>query len=688
MTFFLFNSRATDDVINVKDFGALGNGSHDDTTAIQAAINAMYASALKSCILFFPPGSYLVTSTINISNNNVGSNFTSGIIQGSGRFATSISGNIGSGFVFAMDDATNGPEEIANLSLVNSSTVIGTGALMYNNSSMRITNCHFFGMVNIFQPYNIFQGSIQNCTGEAGSDPTTGGTGTFGICGNACNVEGWRSASAYQAAMQFNGANTATISGSSAEDCTAGLLAGFGTGWASQCTVSGNVLTVGGTLGTSTVEQKQFQTGAEIFMRGLTTTADWGISPFASTICIVTETNAENPSRTGVGWAGTYTISRSANIASPVPCISRYIIGMSGLTVNSFETEAAYFIIVAANISGCTFNSCGGSSTIAECVNAFGTTGFTANTGFYIRGGCGTTSFVSCAANSNAFNAGWYFDPNGGLNSNFSLINCSSQRLADSLTGTSSSISNGSGGAGTILNVVSYTGTSGPNVGMKVTGAGVTAGTVITRNYTTDTQAISSYSYNSGTGLVTLTMANTQTIPNGWNIAISGLNIPTLNIVTTAVSVSGTTVTYTAPTGQVGSPSGGGTLHTLTGLAGVGTYGVNNSQLVTGTAMTIHQGEDWIIPTSNDGKTGVNLIDCNSGNLPAGYVSGLANGMARTYASLPGNVGSNSNYPVQDGMEYPIIDSNTAVWGATVAGGGSNHVKVRYNGANWTVVGK
>jgi hypothetical protein len=34
-----------------------------------------------------------------------------------------------------------------------------------------------------------------------------------------------------------------------------------------------------------------------------------------------------------------------------------------------------------------------------------------------------------------------------------------------------------------------------------------------------------------------------------------------------------------------------------------------------------------------------------------------------------------------------ISDSNTATWGATVAGSGSNHVLARWNGSNWTVVG-
>lgn len=51
----------------------------------------------------------------------------------------------------------------------------------------------------------------------------------------------------------------------------------------------------------------------------------------------------------------------------------------------------------------------------------------------------------------------------------------------------------------------------------------------------------------------------------------------------------------------------------------------------------------------------------------------------RTFANLPAS-------PVA-GMEATVTDSNTATWGATIAGGGSNNVKARYNGTNWTVVG-
>ena len=56
------------DYINVKDFGAIGDGVTDDTAAIQAAINSAHlASTGIQDIIFFPAGSYKV-NTITISD--------------------------------------------------------------------------------------------------------------------------------------------------------------------------------------------------------------------------------------------------------------------------------------------------------------------------------------------------------------------------------------------------------------------------------------------------------------------------------------------------------------------------------------------------------------------------------------------------------------------------------------------
>jgi hypothetical protein len=53
------------DVVSVKDFGAVGDGVADDTTAIQNAFNAAGAANRS---LFFPSGDYRVTAPINTPN--------------------------------------------------------------------------------------------------------------------------------------------------------------------------------------------------------------------------------------------------------------------------------------------------------------------------------------------------------------------------------------------------------------------------------------------------------------------------------------------------------------------------------------------------------------------------------------------------------------------------------------------
>jgi hypothetical protein len=70
------------DVVNVLDFGAVGNGVADDTAAIQAAIDAV--SATGGGAVLFQNGTYKVTSNILIDNDYVG-------IVGSSQGVTIIS---------------------------------------------------------------------------------------------------------------------------------------------------------------------------------------------------------------------------------------------------------------------------------------------------------------------------------------------------------------------------------------------------------------------------------------------------------------------------------------------------------------------------------------------------------------------------------------------------------------------
>lgn len=84
------------DVVSVKDFGAVGDGTTDDTAAIQAAINAVLAYGGAYCVaLYIPPGKYKLTATININVNNY--NFA---MYGAGPLASQFvrSGNYGDTF--------------------------------------------------------------------------------------------------------------------------------------------------------------------------------------------------------------------------------------------------------------------------------------------------------------------------------------------------------------------------------------------------------------------------------------------------------------------------------------------------------------------------------------------------------------------------------------------------------------
>jgi hypothetical protein len=61
-----FSSGGSGTFINVKDYGALGNGSTDDYAAIQAALDA--AMALGSATVYFPAGAYRVDTTPQITD--------------------------------------------------------------------------------------------------------------------------------------------------------------------------------------------------------------------------------------------------------------------------------------------------------------------------------------------------------------------------------------------------------------------------------------------------------------------------------------------------------------------------------------------------------------------------------------------------------------------------------------------
>jgi hypothetical protein len=142
---------------NVKDFGARGNGSTDDTAAIQAAVTAAHNSGGA---VFFPPGNYRVTSTIRAEGGNPNFLFIS--LIGSGIWST-IAGNFPGWLV----DLTGGPSDNASMVTVeklsfNNGHPNGGGLRLASAIVTTVKECVFSGHKGIAL-YSTKTSSIRDC---------------------------------------------------------------------------------------------------------------------------------------------------------------------------------------------------------------------------------------------------------------------------------------------------------------------------------------------------------------------------------------------------------------------------------------------------------------------------------------------------------------------------------------------
>ncbi|WP_020601981.1 glycosyl hydrolase family 28-related protein [Spirosoma spitsbergense] len=156
-------------MINVKDYGAFGDGGHDDTAAIQNAINFAKSQSYPTgggtyqISVFFPAGFYYITAPINITNavgiwlmGDGGKYISTSIIGVTGRSIFDFSGSSVSGcenFTF-LSNSGNGAGR----------STIGVQFALTSNGGL---NC-----------------GIRNCYFQLQDFPTAnGGYGTIGILG-------------------------------------------------------------------------------------------------------------------------------------------------------------------------------------------------------------------------------------------------------------------------------------------------------------------------------------------------------------------------------------------------------------------------------------------------------------------------------------------------------------------------
>jgi len=129
------NRMIDDAFINVKDFGATGDGTTDDTSAVQAAFNSISAVPnLKT--VFFPSGTYIINTTIDTNPNTT--NSTQPQIMGESAQSTTIKAGASLGANPILSHQGASPSKNARWSGFR---LLGTGAADGQYGVLHVNTC-------------------------------------------------------------------------------------------------------------------------------------------------------------------------------------------------------------------------------------------------------------------------------------------------------------------------------------------------------------------------------------------------------------------------------------------------------------------------------------------------------------------------------------------------------------------
>jgi len=210
------------DVINVKDFGATGNGTTDDTAAIQAAISTMGSSTGS---LYFPEGTYKTTGIVIDTKSN---------FEVFGSFAKIISTNVN---YYVMMIRNSSRFAITGLDLshatqparLNFSGIFLTGCSDFKITNNHVHNCTGGGILvdNFSTRGAIRSNTVYNTLADG--IHVTGGSSVISVTGNATSNTGDDGIAvvAYRATGQTKGiaisGNVVKYSSSRGISCVGGI---------------------------------------------------------------------------------------------------------------------------------------------------------------------------------------------------------------------------------------------------------------------------------------------------------------------------------------------------------------------------------------------------------------------------------------------------------------------------------
>jgi hypothetical protein len=170
-------------IFNVKNYGAAGDGTTDDTAAINNAINA--ATVLGGTV-FFPPGSYRLATaaTLNPPGDAATVILKSNVqIVGSGRGATILVGAVSGGNMNGIHSAYGAANiSVRDLTIDNSAMDEADGIKIVNASRVVVENVEVIGGRQGFQVIMSSDVLISNCIAREQKRNIAGGTSNGFTC--------------------------------------------------------------------------------------------------------------------------------------------------------------------------------------------------------------------------------------------------------------------------------------------------------------------------------------------------------------------------------------------------------------------------------------------------------------------------------------------------------------------------
>jgi parallel beta-helix repeat protein len=123
------------DAVSVKDFGAAGDGTADDTAEIQAALDAV--PAVGGCV-YFPAGTYVVSAPLVVDSNTV--------LVGDGMYVSKLSATTAftssQAMVYANTENNITIEDLGFFGNTNGTLGAGTGIHLKNGTRNQVRNCY------------------------------------------------------------------------------------------------------------------------------------------------------------------------------------------------------------------------------------------------------------------------------------------------------------------------------------------------------------------------------------------------------------------------------------------------------------------------------------------------------------------------------------------------------------------